>query len=195
MSRKMASGKARITATRHEALIARVGIAIRRMGAQSVITGRTVAARFGLHPSDLEVLDLIFLREQASAGELAEATGLTSGSVTALIDRLAAAGYVERHADPGDRRKVLVRIRHRAVSPIKATYATMQKRMFALWSTYGSRDLELIADFASRSTALAVDCCKDIAAQAPPAVRQPRRKEEAPARPRRPRRSSPGRKD
>lgn len=81
-------------------LVARVGIAVREMGAQSVITSRTIADRFALHTTDLEVLDIIFLRKQASVGELADATGLTSGSVTALIDRLAKAGYVERCDDP-----------------------------------------------------------------------------------------------
>lgn len=143
-------------------LVAQVGIAVRKMGAQSVITSKTVADRFGLNLTDLEVLDLIFLREQASAGELAEATGLSSGSVTALIDRLESAGYIERFDDPDDRRRVLVRVCHEAIEPIKATYMAMQKRMFALWSTFEPRDLKVIADFITRSTELAVACCKNI---------------------------------
>jgi DNA-binding MarR family transcriptional regulator len=143
-------------------LVVRVGTNVRKMGAQSVIISRTVADRFGLNTTDLEVLDLIFLRGQASAGELADATGLTSGSVTALIDRLATAGYVERGDDPSDRRRVLVRVRHDAIEPIKTVYMSMQKRMFALWSTFSARDLAVIADFLSRSTELAVACCRDL---------------------------------
>lgn len=145
------------------------------MGAQSVIVSRTVADRFRLHMTDLEVLDLIFLREHASAGELAEATGLTSGSVTALIDRLVNAGYVERCDDPADRRKVLVRIRHQAIGPIKAVYMNMQRGMFELWSIFRARELEVIIDFLSRSTALAVECCKEIQRDAAPTRIQPRR--------------------
>jgi hypothetical protein len=91
MTRKP-SPKTKATAATHREFVSRVGLAVRRMGAQSVLTGHAVAARFGLHTTDLEVLDLIFLREQASAGELAQGTGLTSGSVTALIDRLVKAG-------------------------------------------------------------------------------------------------------
>jgi DNA-binding MarR family transcriptional regulator len=143
-------------------LVKRVGIAVRMMGAQSVITSRTIADRFGIHTTDLEVLDLIFLRGQVSAGELVDATGLTSGSVTALIDRLAKVGYVDRYDDPSDRRKVLIRIRHDAIEPIKATYTSMQKRMFALWSTFEPHDLEVIVDFITRSTELHVECCKGI---------------------------------
>jgi DNA-binding MarR family transcriptional regulator len=152
-------------------LVARVGVAVRKMGAQSVITSRTVADRFSLHTTDLEVLDLIFLRKQASAGELAGATGLTSGSVTALIDRLANAGYVERCNDPSDRRKVLVRIRQDAVAPIKSVYTGMQKKMTALWSTYNARDLETIIDFLTRSTKLAIDSCEEIQRDEPPSFR------------------------
>jgi DNA-binding MarR family transcriptional regulator len=149
-------------------LVESVGIAVRKMGAQSVIASRTIADRFGMHMTDLEVLDLIFLRGAVSAGELAEATGLTSGSVTALIDRLAKAGYVERCDDPSDRRKVLVRIRHDAIEPIKRLYTSTQKRMFALWSTFEPRDLEVIIDFITRSTELHADCCKEIQRLAAP---------------------------
>lgn len=165
---KKSGSSTRTRSARHHELVARIDVNIRRMGAQNVITSRTVADRFGMHMTDLEVLDLIFLRERVSAGELADATGLTSGSVTALIDRLAKAGYVERYDDPTDRRRVLIRIRHDNIEPIKATFMSMQKRMFALWSTFDARDLEVIADFLSRSTELAVACCKDISRDASP---------------------------
>ena len=148
-------------------LIARVDMSIRKMGVQCVITSQTVAGRFGLHTTDLEVLDLIFPSGQASAGELASATGLTSGSVTALIDRLVKAGYVERHADPADRRRVIVRIRRDAVAPIEAAYASMQARMVELWSTYSAHDLWMIADFLTRSTELAIACTKEISKTRP----------------------------
>ena len=148
--------------TEHRDLITRVEVNIRKMGAQSVITRQTMAERFGLHTTDLEVLELIFLRDQASAGELANATGLTSGSVTALIDRLVKAGYVDRHADPGDRRRVIVRIRRDAIAPIEAAYASMQARMVERWSTYSVHDLEVIADFLTRSTDLAIECTREI---------------------------------
>jgi len=161
----------RTKATAQRERVSRVGLAVRRMGAQSVLTSEAVAARFQIHTTDLEVLDLILMREQASAGELAQATGLTSGSVTALIDRLAQAGYVERHSDPDDRRKVLVRIRHDAIEPIKAVYAPMQARMFELWSTFSARELEVIADFLTRSTDLAVACAEDIRRGASPRMR------------------------
>lgn len=148
-------------------LVAEVGVAVRQMGAQSVVLSKIVADRFSLNQTDLEVLDLIHLRGQASAGDLAEGTGLSSGAVTALMDRLERAGYIERFDDPDDRRRVLVRTCPNAVKSIAETYSGIQKKMVALWSTYDAKELSTIIDFITRSTSLSVDCCKDIRAANP----------------------------
>jgi DNA-binding MarR family transcriptional regulator len=131
-----------------------VGLAVRQMGAQSVLSSVAMAKRFGLHTTDLEVLDLIFLREEVSAGELAKATGLTTGSVTALVDRLLARDFVTRHEDPKDRRRTLVRINKKAVAPIAKAYIPRHQAMFELWSEYDPGQLELIKQFLERSTEL-----------------------------------------
>jgi DNA-binding MarR family transcriptional regulator len=175
-------------ADRKQKLVARLGEQVRRMGAQSVLISKTVAGRFGLNTSDLECLDLIYLRGHASAGDLARATGLTSGAVTALVDRLERAGYVERIDDPTDRRRREVRIMGKAIEPIQAVYEPMQARMFKLWSSYSARDLAVILDFVSRSTDLSVACTEAMAGLTRPAPALP------PARPpARPRRSPPAR--
>jgi DNA-binding MarR family transcriptional regulator len=169
-------------AAHHRQLVTRIGLEVRQMGAQSVVISQIVAARFGLHTTDLECLDLISMRTQVTAGELAAATGLTSGATTALIDRLALAGYVERIADPLDRRRVHVRIKLGAVKPIEAVYLPMQKQMFALWSGYSTRDLEAIAGFLQRSRELAIQCANDMQrAPGPPAKRQKRHGRKAPS--------------
>jgi DNA-binding MarR family transcriptional regulator len=133
---------------------------------------KTIAQRFGLHTTDLECLDLIYMRGTASAGELAKATGLSTGATTTLIDRLERAGYVERVHDRADRRRVNVRIRAEAAAPIKAVYEPMEAQMFELWSRYTPQQLEVIADFLDRSTDLAVACVEEI--QRAPQVMRPR---------------------
>jgi DNA-binding MarR family transcriptional regulator len=161
ISRRTAKGGTTIAASQR-ALIEQVSLEIRRMGAQSVLTSQTIADRFGLHPTDLECLDLIYLRGQATPGDLAKATGLTSGAMTAVIDRLERAGYVVRDPDPNDRRRHLIRNQAEAIEPIKATYAPMQAAMFKLWSGFSARDLRVIAKFLLHSTDLAVACTQDI---------------------------------
>jgi DNA-binding MarR family transcriptional regulator len=154
-------------------MIERVGIAVRRMGAQSVLASDIIASSFGIHKTDLESLDLIYLRGGAcSAGELAKATGLTTGSTTALIDRLVNAGYVVREADPNDRRRQIVRLQKESIQPIMAVYAPMQAEMFKLWSSYSNKDLELIEEFITRSTQLHAECLEPIKSEARRAPRK-----------------------
>jgi DNA-binding MarR family transcriptional regulator len=147
-------------------LVEHLGLEIRRMGAQTVLRSQVIADRFGLHTTDLECLDLIYMQGKASAGELARATGLTSGATTALIDRLEKAGYVLREGDPTDRRRRFVRIRAEAIEPIKAVYEPLQKEMFKLWSSFSTRDLRLIADFVRRSTEVSIACIEKMQTEA-----------------------------
>lgn len=85
-------------------LVRSVGLAVRRMAAQSVLSSAAMAKHFALHPSDLEVLDIIFVQKGVSAGDLVKATGLTSGSITSLLDRLEAKALIIRERDDIDRR-------------------------------------------------------------------------------------------
>jgi len=147
-------------------LIERVGTAVRRMGAQSVITSAAIAARFGLHTTDLECLDVLFLRGEATAGELAKATGLTSGAMTALLDRLERAGYVSRGADPTDRRRVLLRIRPEAIRSIQAVYEPLAQRSFELWSGFSRSELEIVERFLTLSTDLVVSYAEEVQGRA-----------------------------
>ena len=158
--------------------VTRVDNDMRKMAAQTVVTSQIVAGHFGLHTTDLRVLDIIYMRGQVTAGDLAKATGLTSGSVTALIDRLTRAGYVERQADPTDRRKVWVRSRNDAIEPIKKVFTPSQIRMFELWSKFKAADLDVIADFLERTTSLAAECAEDLQRHAKPTG--PRRRNSKP---------------
>jgi DNA-binding MarR family transcriptional regulator len=146
----------------------RVDVLIREMAAQTMVTSQIVAGHFGLHTTDLRVLDIIFMRGQVLAGELATATGLSSGSVTALVDRLVNAGYVERRDDATDRRKVWVRSRNRAIEPIKEMFMPSQQRMYELWHTFTASELDTIASFLERTTTLAAECAEEIRQQAKP---------------------------
>lgn len=138
------------------ALLAAVLREVRRMTAQSVLISQAVSERFGLTSSDLECLDLALLSGGATAGEFAKATGLTTGAITGVIDRLERAGYVRREKDPTDRRKVVVRARPAMTRRIAPLYDSLQREMTALWSRYGDGELALVLDFLTKSCDLAV---------------------------------------
>lgn len=149
-----------------QALLDSLGELVRKLGAQSVLTSQVVADRFGLHTTDLEVLDLLSMKGRALAGDIARATSLTPGATTALIDRLEKAGYVKREADERDRRRTVVVVQKDAIEPIARVYRPMQQRNFALWSEYSEDELRLISDFIERSTALAATGAMEIRAEA-----------------------------
>src|SRR5439155_536756 len=83
---------------------------LRRVNLQGSFLGQTVAIRFGLSESDIETLEQLIDMGATTAGRLSELTGLTSGAVTRVIDRLEQAGYVRRIPDPADRRRVIVEV-------------------------------------------------------------------------------------
>ena len=134
-----------------EALIGRLMLAMRRSSAAGVLHGQAIARRVGINSSDLECLDLILLNGPSTAGEIARRTGLTSGAVTGLIDRLERLGLVERMADAQDRRKVLVRVREDKIAPIGALFAPMEKSMQGLLAGYSRDELKTLLDFAERA--------------------------------------------
>ncbi|WP_423068818.1 MarR family winged helix-turn-helix transcriptional regulator [Devosia sp. CN2-171] len=70
----------------------------------------TLCQFLGINRTDGRCMDLIDRRGRVSAGQLAIDSGLTTGAVTAVIDRLEAAGYVQRIRDTLDRRKIWVEL-------------------------------------------------------------------------------------
>ncbi|HEX9461855.1 MAG TPA: MarR family transcriptional regulator [Alphaproteobacteria bacterium] len=126
-------------------------MALRRSSAAGVLLSQAVARRVGLNSSDMECLDLILIDGPASAGEIGRRTGLTSGAVTGLIDRLEGKGLVERVADPRDRRKVLVRARPDKLARIAAMFEPLAAAMTDLMSRYTREQLQTIAEFTERS--------------------------------------------
>ncbi len=74
----------------------------------TVLFHHVIAESLGLNPTDHKCGDIIAQQGPMSAGELAEITGLTTGTITAVLDRLEKARFIQRIPDPNDRRRVLV---------------------------------------------------------------------------------------
>src|SRR4051812_9863875 len=104
----------------------------RRYMASYALFNQAVADRLGLHPTDLQCLNLLTLEAgPVTTGRVAELTGLTTGSATRLVDRLERAGYVVRERDSEDRRRGLG-----ATVPEKiAEFGRMWNRLGGGWVT------------------------------------------------------------
>jgi DNA-binding MarR family transcriptional regulator len=77
----------------------------------TVLRHAKIAERMGLSGTDHKTLDLVAQADgPLTAGRIAELTGLSTGAVTGVIDRLEKVGLVRRVRDTDDRRKVLVEV-------------------------------------------------------------------------------------
>ncbi|HET8785038.1 MAG TPA: MarR family transcriptional regulator [Candidatus Limnocylindrales bacterium] len=128
---------------------------LRRVNIQGSFLGQTVAVRFGLSESDIETLEELIDMGATTAGKVSEITGLTSGAVTRVIDRLQQAGYVRRVADPTDRRRVIVEVVPDKVANIQVALDQVQDASAKQIRDYSDEQLELIADFLARMESVA----------------------------------------
>jgi DNA-binding MarR family transcriptional regulator len=121
------------------------------MGGLSALLSATIAARAGINPTDLESLDLLRRHGPMTAGRLAEMTGLTTGAITGVIDRMERRGFARREADPADRRRVIVRADlERAGQDLGALYVGLSAAITTIVESYSDRDLAVIADAVGR---------------------------------------------
>jgi DNA-binding MarR family transcriptional regulator len=115
------------------------------------VVDELIAQLLGVNRTDARCLDILDERGSLSAGDLAEASRLTTGAITAVIDRLERAGLARRVPDPADRRRVLVELTPKAD---ETAMELMVEPMIALWQPLGDRysddELRLILDFTRR---------------------------------------------
>ena len=105
------------------------------------------ATILGVNRTDMRCLEHLLDAGDAAPTELGAYLGLTTGSVTAMLDRLEKLGYLTRNPDPADRRRVVVRatdlVRERAM----ALYLPMVEEGDRLMLDYTAEELELIIGF------------------------------------------------
>jgi len=123
---------------------------LRRVNLQGSFLGQSVAIRFGLSESDIETLEQLMDMGATTAGKLSEITGLTSGAVTRVIDRLEQSGYVRRIPDPTDRRRVIVEVVPDKAAAIQRTLDHFSSAGAEEIARYSEAQLNLITDFLAR---------------------------------------------
>ncbi len=110
----------------------------RELSARLIMFHRAVAERLGLNLTDHKCAELLLRLGPLTAGELARETGLTTGAITGVIDRLEQAGYARRQRDVHDRRRVIV---HAVMDPARG------QEVQRLLSSYGRAAGEVLASY------------------------------------------------
>lgn len=127
---------------------------IRRFVGRVMLFHSAVAARLGLHATDVNCLRLLE-DEAMSAGELSDRIGLTGAATTALIDRLEKTGFVRRERSQEDRRRLTIHADAGKLREVDALYGSQGDRMAKLLVTYSADEFAVIMDFLEQtSTAL-----------------------------------------
>lgn len=130
---------------------------ISRMSTWAVMFHQAASLRMGLNPTDGKCVGVLRETGPLTAGELAELTGLTTGAVTGVIDRLAQRGFVRRVADPHDRRRVIIEpvenaMQNAETAAIFGPLAEATQQEFL--DRYTDEELAVILDFVRRGADL-----------------------------------------
>ena len=121
----------------------------RKFSMQTVFLHQAIAQTVGLNATDTRCLDLISSHpnDMVTAGRLSELTGLTTGAITHILDRLETRGLIERVRDSEDRRKIFVRVRCESIKPLLPKYESLGKAYMSLIERYKDRELTLILSY------------------------------------------------
>lgn len=133
-------------ATLHDALIRN----IRHFIAGTILYNQKVADSIGLHLTDMQCFGVLELLGPTTPGKLAQCTGLSTGGVTVMLDRLQKAGFIKRVPNPNDRRSVLVHINPKKFQKVSPFYAEITKQLEVFFSSTPVEELEIVMNFFAR---------------------------------------------
>ncbi|MFD6155519.1 MarR family winged helix-turn-helix transcriptional regulator [Nocardia sp. NPDC060256] len=130
----------------------RIARELRLLAIHTVVYSHQASSALGLSGTESEVLNLLGLEGARTAGEIARATGLSSGTTTGVLDRLEERGYIRRERDSADRRKVLVTADPDALTRVGAMFDAHEQTLSAVLREYEEDQLENVAEFLARLT-------------------------------------------
>src|ERR1700741_3174794 len=125
--------------------------AMRKASAQGTIFAAAVAERAGISSSDMDCMDFLNLEGRITAGRLAELTGLTTGAITGVVDRLEKAGFVRRERDESDRRKVFIVPVLEKMMQVGRPYELVQRAMAKQCEAYTDAELKFLIRYGTES--------------------------------------------
>jgi len=111
------------------------------------LVNQMIAERMGVNRTDHRVLEILNRRGPMTAGDLARAAHLTTGAVTAVVDRLEGVGFVRRVRDTDDRRRVLIEQTLESTRTAMRYYQPFMSATFDSMTKYSVEELEVVRDF------------------------------------------------
>jgi DNA-binding MarR family transcriptional regulator len=144
MSRRSSATAARLSRAELEAAAV---MEMRGWQTDQDIFDDAAAAYAGLNRTDTRVIDIVERAGRITAGELGAQARLTSGAVTAVVDRLEKAGLVRRVRDTVDRRRVLVEITPQVGVLMAPVFGPVAEEGYRNMASYSDAEMELMVEF------------------------------------------------
>lgn len=146
-------------------LIWQVDISLRALHSAVDVLNQAVADALEINRTDLRCIEILSRDGPQTAGNLASASGLTTGAATTAIDRLERAGFARRSRDPLDRRRVVVELVPEADQRVFALYRDLLLTTMNHLERYSDEQLNLIRDFVEHGRQMTLDHAKRIRQQ------------------------------
>jgi DNA-binding MarR family transcriptional regulator len=134
----------------------------RELSARTIFLHQAIADHFGLNITDHKCLDILVTHGPMPAGQLAQLSGLTTGAITGVVDRLEKKGFVHRAADPKDRRKTVIVTEPARVKDLDRIFGRLAERTAAILARYSAKERAAIDDFARRTAELVDEFVKEL---------------------------------
>ena len=106
-----------------------------------------VAEVLGINRTDTRCLDIVDQHGRITPGQLGVESGLTTGAVTAVVDRLERAGLIRRERDAEDRRRVWLEVTPAASETIAAMFQPMLQEANRQMERFSTKELATMTEF------------------------------------------------
>jgi DNA-binding MarR family transcriptional regulator len=135
----------------HEAILEAFTRALYEQSTMAVFFHAAVAEQLGLGATEEKTLFLLRGYGPLTAGEIAQRTGLTTPSVTSLLDRLESKGFVRRVRDTRDRRRVIVELDEIRFTDLMNVFYSLGGVFDRITEGYSDEQLLTIMSFMQRA--------------------------------------------
>ncbi len=130
-----------------EELFTSLGLEVRAQQNATELIDDAGCRLMGVNRTDGRCLDIIDQHGRITAGELAREAMLTTGAVTAVLDRLEVAGHVRRVRDDEDRRRIYVEVTPETLTRMHELYAPLAIGSRERMESYTNEQLAFLRDF------------------------------------------------
>lgn len=137
--------------------------ASRQYSDTSIFMHEAIARKAGLTGSDHKYLGLILQHKELTAGDLSKLTGLTTGAVTGLIDRLEKKKLLKRQFTKDDRRKVLIIPNvENSMKLLQPLFSELQEKTLELLASFSTAEIQTIERYFVEATAIMKEVTQNI---------------------------------